>query len=132
VTVTVTREGFTTGSAPVTGSADAAVPAAPTPTPPGAATITKFKLKYKKSGSSATFDFSVGSTGNAPIVGARLVCKQAGSKTTITAIGRSASTVTVKKLKDKKTYSCTVAAANALYVGAPSPAKKFKVKAGKG
>ena len=34
--------------------------------------------------------------------------------------------MTVKKLKDKKTYSCTVAAANALYVGAPSPAKKFK------
>lgn len=129
VTVSASRAGFATGSATVSGQANPAASAAPQPTRPQVPTITAAKVKQKKNNkSSVTLTFVAGADGGAPILGSRAACKPKGSKSVLRVSGSSLSSLTVKKLKNKTKYTCTVEVYNALGASAPSAGKSFKVK----
>jgi titin len=129
VTVVTTRAGFATGENAVVGAADPQATSAPPAVAPQQATITSIKVKQKKNNkSSAKISFTPGGDGGAPLLGSKAVCRQSGSKTLVKASGSSLSELTVKKLKNKKKYVCTVAVYNALGASVPSASKSFKVK----
>ncbi|MFA7266477.1 MAG: hypothetical protein WC054_09215, partial [Candidatus Nanopelagicales bacterium] len=129
VTVIATRPGYATGSNSVVGVSDPQAISAPPAVIPRPATITKITVKQKKNNkSSAKISFTPGGDGGAPLLGSKAACKQKGAKAVVKASGSSLSALTVKKLKNKKKYVCTVAVYNALGASVPSASKSFKVK----
>lgn len=129
VTIAASRSGYATGTATAVGVADRAATSAPPAIAPRQATITGIKVKQKKNNkSSAKISFTPGADGGAPLLGSKAACKQKGSKVVVKASGSSLSALTVKKLKNKKKYVCTVAVYNALGASVPSASKSFKVK----
>ena len=129
VTVVATRTGFATGTNSVVGVSDPQAISAPPAVIPRPATITKIKVNQKKNNkSSAKISFTPGGDGGAPLLGSKAACKQKGANVVVKASGSSLSALTVKKLKNKKKYVCTVAVYNALGASVPSASKSFKVK----
>jgi len=117
VTVTTNRTDYESGSASASGQAMVEIPEATAPVAP------KLTQVVRK-GSKAKVTWVAQSFGGSPITGATATCKSGSSKLTATG---TAATLTVKKLKSGKKYTCSVTVEN---IWGSSPASnKIKTKA---